>query len=79
MPKIKEQSGYVFKRPGSPYYYARWWVGGKEYVQTTKKKTKPEAETEKDLPWASSRRLLPSKFRGFAKPRINSQTRGYDR
>jgi integrase len=55
MPKIKEQSGYVFKRPSSPFYYARWWVDGKEYVQTTKKKTKPEAETEKDLLVSKSR------------------------
>jgi integrase len=55
MPKSKEQSGYVFKRPGSPFYYARWWIDGKEYVQTTKKKTKPEAEAEKDLLVARSR------------------------
>ena len=49
MPKPKEESGYVFKRGGSPFYYARWWIDGKEYVQTTKKKTKPEAEAEKNL------------------------------
>ncbi|HXL72689.1 MAG TPA: hypothetical protein VN963_03605, partial [bacterium] len=48
MKKAKEQSGFVFKRRGSPFYYARWWVKGQEHVETTKKKTKPEAEVEKD-------------------------------
>ena len=48
MKTVKDQSGYVFKRPGSPFYYARWWVKGQEHVETTKMKTKPEAESEKN-------------------------------
>ena len=36
--------GNVIKRPGSPYYYARFIVGGKEFWISTKKKTRAEAE-----------------------------------
>jgi hypothetical protein len=38
----------VFKRRGSPFYYARWWVKGQEYVEITKQKNKSEAEAEKN-------------------------------
>ena len=48
MKKKNEQSGFVFKRRGSPFYYARWWVNGQEHVETTKKKNKAEAEAEKN-------------------------------
>lgn len=48
MTKRRQQSGFVFKRKGSPFWYARWWVKGKEHVESTKQKTKPEAEAEKD-------------------------------
>lgn len=48
MPKIQKLSGFVFKRANSPFYYARWWVKGKEHVQSTERKTKPEAEIVKE-------------------------------
>jgi integrase len=47
MKKTKEQSGFLFKRRGSPFYYARWWIKGEEHVKSTEKKSKPEAEQEK--------------------------------
>jgi integrase len=55
MAKSLEESGYIFKRTGSPYYYARWGIRGKEFVQSTKKRNKKEAETEKNLLVARSR------------------------
>ena len=48
MAKRRQQSGYVFKRKGSPFWYARWWVKGKEHVASTQERTKDEAEAEKD-------------------------------
>ncbi|HEV2328003.1 MAG TPA: tyrosine-type recombinase/integrase [Verrucomicrobiae bacterium] len=55
MRKTNKTAGSVFKRPGSPFYYARWWVNGKEHVESTKEKTKPEAEIVKDRLVAMSR------------------------
>jgi hypothetical protein len=47
MKKTKEQSGFLFKRRGSPFYYARWWIKGQEHVKST----------EKDRPGLSRRRI----------------------
>src|SRR5262245_49147602 len=37
---------HVFKRSGSPYWYARWQYRGKDFTVSTKKRSKPEAEAE---------------------------------
>jgi hypothetical protein len=39
MKQTKQQSGFIFKRRGSPFFYARWWANGEEHVETTKKHT----------------------------------------
>ena len=37
--------GGLYRRPGSPIYYARWTVGGKTFAVSTGKTSKREAET----------------------------------
>ena len=37
---------YVFKRKGSPFYYARWQQQGKDLVVSTKTKDRRQAEEE---------------------------------
>jgi integrase len=44
MSKQPDPGGYVFKRSGSPFYYARWWVDGREFTKSTQKRLKVEAE-----------------------------------
>lgn len=36
----------VFRRTGSPFWYARWQLNGKDHVVSTRKRKKQDAETE---------------------------------
>src|SRR5262245_19242472 len=36
----------VFKRPGSPFYYAEFQIGGQRFLRSTRRKTEREARSE---------------------------------
>lgn len=52
----------VFKRPGSPYYYAEFWIDGHRFVRSTRKTTERDARTEE-------RRLKTEAKATIAKPK----------